>query len=112
MFTYALARRLEGTSVVVNAVHPGTVRTGWARGADSGWFRFVVAATSPFFIPAEEGARTSIHVASAPELANVTGRYFIKRREAGSTSASRDVDAQERLWRESERATGATFTSA
>lgn len=106
LFTKALARRLEGTGVTANAVHPGSVRTGWARGGDSGLLRHVVALASPFLISPEKGARTSLHAATAPELASVSGRYFVREREAKPTRRARDVEAQERLWRESERLAG------
>ncbi|MHB8604756.1 MAG: SDR family oxidoreductase [Thermoplasmatota archaeon] len=103
MFAYALARRLDGTNVTSNAVHPGSVRTGWGRGSRSGVFGLGVALASPFLLSAEKGALTSIWAASAPELAGVSGKYLVKRAVGESTRASRDVDAQERLWAESER---------
>lgn len=106
MFTYALARRLEGTGVVAHAVHPGSVRTGWARGRESGLFRHVVALASPFLLTPEQGARAPLHAALSPEAARVNGRYYVRRREAQSIRASHDVAAQERLWRESARLVG------
>lgn len=106
MFTYALARRLEGTRVTANAVHPGSVRTRWARREDSGAFRFVVALASPFLLSPEKGARTSLRVATDPALESVSGRYFVREKPATSSVLSRDVDAQERLWRDSERLVG------
>ncbi|HUR67984.1 MAG TPA: SDR family oxidoreductase [Candidatus Thermoplasmatota archaeon] len=107
MFTYALARRLHGTGVVANAVHPGSVRTGWARGEESGVFRLGVALASPFLLSPARGARTPLHVATAPELARVSGQYFARMRLKASSAASRDVAAQERLWELSERLTKA-----
>lgn len=98
MFSHALARRLEGTGVTSNAVHPGSVRTGWARGDGSGLFRHVVAVASPFLVSPEKGARTPLWVATDPALAGANGRYFVRGRERASSGASRDVEAQERLW--------------
>ncbi|HEX2022102.1 MAG TPA: SDR family oxidoreductase, partial [Candidatus Thermoplasmatota archaeon] len=76
MFAFALARRLEGTGATANAVHPGSVRTGWARGRDSGFFRYAAFVAGPFLIGPERGARTPLRVATDPALAGVTGRYF------------------------------------
>ena len=102
MFTHALARRLEGTGVSVFAVHPGTVRTRWARGRESGVFRLGVALASPFLLSPAKGARTSIYAATSPELDGKSGLYLFRQRAVTSSAASRDVAAQERLWRASE----------
>lgn len=100
MFSSALARRLAGSRVTSNAVHPGSVRTGWGR-KGSGGLRVVVTLVTPFLISARRGARTSVHVATAPELETVTGKYFVRCREARPSKAALDVEAQERLWKES-----------
>lgn len=105
-FAFALARRLEGTGVTSNAAHPGSVRTGWARGAESGLFRAAAWAASPFLLSPERGARTPLYVATAPELARVSGGYFVRMREKAPTAAARDVAAQEALWATSERLVG------
>lgn len=102
LFTYALARRLEGTGVTANAVHPGSVRSGWARGPESGLLRLGVWLATPFLLSPARGARTPLKLATAPELARVNGRYFVREKEARSSAASYDVDLQERLWRASE----------
>ncbi len=100
-FTRALAKRLEGTGVTVNAVHPGSVATRFARDGDTA---FVTAFTTwfarPFSRTPEEGARTQVHVASAPQLADVSGAYFCSSMGAEgrlSGAAGEDV-AAERLW--------------
>ncbi len=105
MFTYALARRLEGTRVTANALHPGVVATGFGRN-DPGWLRWGVRIAAPFMLSAEKGARTSLHVAASPELEGVSGRYFANERPVRSSEASYDVAAQERLWEASERLVG------
>jgi NAD(P)-dependent dehydrogenase (short-subunit alcohol dehydrogenase family) len=105
LFTVELARRLEGTGVTVNAVHPGPVAS--RLGKNNGLFgRVVTSLLSPFFLSPERGARTSVHVATAPELADVSGRYFAKCREARTTAAARDPALARRLWDESARLTG------
>lgn len=110
-FAFALARRLDGTGVTSNAVHPGSVRTGWARGEDSGVVRYAAMLATPFLISAEKGARTSLRAATDPALEGVNGRYFVHGRPRKPNRAARDVDAQERLWRESARLVGLTSPS-
>jgi NAD(P)-dependent dehydrogenase (short-subunit alcohol dehydrogenase family) len=100
MFTKALARRLEGTGVTANAVHPGVVTTELARG----YPKLLVKIFHLFTITAEEGAKTSLHVATSPEGARVTGEYFEESKTKPAARASLDVDAQERLWKLSEAA--------
>jgi NAD(P)-dependent dehydrogenase (short-subunit alcohol dehydrogenase family) len=105
LFTFELARRLEGKRVTANALHPGFVRTtifrepgliGWLlrRAAD-------VIALSP-----EDGAKTSIYLASSPDVAGISGRYFVKEKTADSSPQSRDTAAARRLWQLSEAMTG------
>jgi NAD(P)-dependent dehydrogenase (short-subunit alcohol dehydrogenase family) len=107
LFTYELSRRLEGSGVTTNALHPGVVATGFGRN-DPGWLRVAVRLVSPFLIDARKGAATTLHVATAPDLDRVTGRYFARSREAVSSPASHDRGAQRRLWEESERLAGIT----
>ncbi len=106
-FTYELARRLDGTGVTVNCVHPGAVAT--RLGKNNGRLgRAVTAVLKPFFLSPEAGARTSIYAASAPELEGVTGRYFVRCREATSSPASHDRTHAKWLWEASDRLTGLT----
>jgi retinol dehydrogenase-14 len=97
LFTYELARRLDGTGVTVNAVHPGFVATNI--GMDEGWWMKLakplikVLAQSP-----EEGARTSIYLAASPEVEGVTGGYFAKKQPIASSAASYDEADAGRLW--------------
>lgn len=97
LFTYALARRLEGTGVMVNALHPGFVRTDFAK--DNG---FLVRLFQPLAmwraISVEEGSETSIYLASSPEVEGITGKFFIRKQPVDSDPFSYDQDAQERLW--------------
>jgi NAD(P)-dependent dehydrogenase (short-subunit alcohol dehydrogenase family) len=96
LFTSALARRLEGTGVTTYAAHPGSVRTGWARGRESGLFRFVTAVASPFLLSPAKGARTPLVAALAAGLPN--GTYLARGKLASPTSLARDLAAQEALW--------------
>jgi NAD(P)-dependent dehydrogenase (short-subunit alcohol dehydrogenase family) len=103
LFTRELARRLEGTGVTANAVHPGTVATGFGQDGDIGGIMSLgFSLVRPFFKTPEKGAETSIYVASAPELAGVTGKYFADSREKQPTSYAQDDEAARRLWEVSE----------
>lgn len=96
MFTYALARRLEGTGVSVNALHPGVVATRFGR--NGGPASLLLLLVRPFMISAERGAATSVFLASSPEVEGVSGRYFVKCRETRSSDVSGDRSLQDRLW--------------
>ena len=90
LFTVELAHRLEGSGVTVNAVHPGAVAT--RLGKNNGWLgRALTTALKPFLLSPAGGARTSIHVLTAPELETVSGRYFAKRREVQAQSHATDA---------------------
>ena len=103
-FTTELARRLEGTGVTANSLHPGTVATGYGRDGDtSGLLALGLKLAPPFLLNAEQGARTSIYLASSPEVAGVTGKYFVRRRERTPSKAALDDAAARRLWDESEK---------
>ncbi|MCP3102049.1 SDR family oxidoreductase [Myxococcus sp. K15C18031901] len=105
LFTRALAKRLEGTRVTTNAVHPGVVSTGFGHNSQ-GFFKWVVKLGAPFMLSAAGGAKTSIYLASSPEVEGVTGQYFIRRRKRTPSAAARDDALAERLWQESARLTG------
>jgi len=102
-FTTALARRLASTGVTVNCLHPGTVATGYGRDGDAkGMLALGIKIASPFFLTAEKGARTSIYLASSPEVSQVTGKYFVKCKQRRPSKAARDDAAADRLWEVSE----------
>jgi NAD(P)-dependent dehydrogenase (short-subunit alcohol dehydrogenase family) len=113
-FTYELARRLEGSGVTVNAVHPGLVRTALGDHSGSvrraGWRLLHVAYRKQSLSP-EEGAEAITYLATAPELEDVSGRYFVGRRAVESSPASRDPAAAARLWELSEELTCARSTT-
>jgi len=105
LFTFELARRLEGTGVTANVLHPGFVATGF--GANNGGMMGVglkllqrIVARSP-----EKGAETSIYLASSPDVEGVTGKYFTDKHELKASPASYDLEAAKRLWALSEEQT-------
>jgi retinol dehydrogenase-14 len=97
LFTYELARRLEGTGVSANCLHPGVVGTNLGSGV-SGVFGFTVRALTPLMKSPEKGAETSIYLASSPEVEGMSGGYFVKKAEARSSDASHDERIARRLW--------------
>ena len=103
LFTDELARRLVGTGVTANCLHPGTVATGYARDGDAtGFLAFGVKVIRPFILTPEQGARTSVYLASSPDVAGVTGRYFVKCRSRTPSAAARNEAAAALLWSTSE----------
>ena len=102
LFTYELARRLQGTSITTNALHPGVVRTAFGAEDPSGVQRVLVPVLRPFLKSPARGAATSIHLASAPGLTQVSGRYFVNGKPKASSARSYDEAAARRLWEISE----------
>ncbi len=97
LFTRELARRLQGTGVTVNCLHPGVVATNWGRHA-VGAMSLGIRLASPFMASPEKGASISIFLASSPEVAGVTGKYFAKKRETNSSAESKDDAEALKLW--------------
>ena len=93
----SLARRVRDSGITVNALHPGVINTGFAKNT-GGLFGTAWSLMRPFLTTPEKGAQTSLHVASAPELHGVTGRYFSHSRPKTSSAESRDEAVQERVW--------------
>jgi NAD(P)-dependent dehydrogenase (short-subunit alcohol dehydrogenase family) len=102
MFTEELAKRLEGTRVTANAVHPGVVRTPMMKNAP-GAFRFVTYLALPFSVSAEEGASTSVYLATSPDVRDVSGAYFVRSKKARVKNAADTPDNRALLWELSER---------
>lgn len=109
LFTYQLAKKLEGTRVTVNCLHPGVVRTGFGKD-QRGFFSIAVRVVSPFMMSAEKSARAAIYLATAPELKNVTGKHFAKGKEEKSSKESYDPLMAERLWQVSAELTELSAT--
>ena len=109
MATFELARRLDGSGVTVNVVHPGVVATnifdlgGWK----GGLVRILMPLIRLFLLTPEQGARTTLHVATAAELAGVTGRYFKNSKEAAHNPIADDRTLSAALWERSMALTGA-----
>jgi NAD(P)-dependent dehydrogenase (short-subunit alcohol dehydrogenase family) len=109
VFTYELSRRLRGTGVTANAVHPGIVATnlGSDNGLLRGWLRVRLRnVLSRSMMSPEDGTRAIVRVATAPELRGVSGRYFEEGREERSSPESYDEATAARLWTVSERLVG------
>ena len=105
LFTLELARRLEGTGVTANCLHPGVVASGFGR-TYGGVASLLVSIARPFMISPEQGARTSVYLASSPEVEGVTGKYFDKCRPREPSRAALEPGAGARLWAVSEEMTG------
>jgi retinol dehydrogenase-14 len=98
LFTYELARRLQGTSVTANALHPGVVSTSFGAEDPATVQRVFIPFLRPFMKTPAQGATTSIHLASAPELEQVSGRYFANSKPKRSSEHSYHQAAAARLW--------------
>jgi NAD(P)-dependent dehydrogenase (short-subunit alcohol dehydrogenase family) len=105
LFTRELARRLNGTEVTANCLHPGVVKTRFGK-SSGGLFGLLIPFLRPFFISPEQGAETIVYLASSPEVADKTGGYFVKRKLVEPSAAARDDTAAKRLWIESEKLAG------
>ncbi|MDE0392461.1 MAG: SDR family oxidoreductase [Rhodospirillales bacterium] len=104
LFTQELSRRLAGFGVTANCLHPGVVATGIFRNIPR-WMRAIL--TSQLVLSPEKGADTMLYLATAPEVAEVTGQYFVRRRPVRTSRASRDASLARRLWEASEALTAA-----
>ena len=101
LFTRELARRLEGSGVTANCLHPGFVATNFAAGRGL-TFRIFQVGAKLFAITPEEGAKTTVYLASSPEVEGASGGYYSKCKLATPTAAARDDEAARRLWALSE----------
>jgi len=104
LFTYELSRRLTGTGVTVNALHPGFVRT--YLGKQNELVRGVMEIVDLFAKGPEEGAKTPVYLANSPDVAKITGQYFIAQKQVPSSSESYDTVSMEGLWQVSEQLCG------
>ena len=109
LFTRALATRLEGTGVTANAVHPGPVRSGFGMDGDlTGFMGFGMRLVRPFEISPRRGAKTSLHLATSPDVAHRTGMYWVRSKPGHMSRHARDDGAAAQLWDESERLLAST----
>ncbi|MBF0350589.1 MAG: SDR family oxidoreductase [SAR324 cluster bacterium] len=101
LFTHELSKRLQGTEVTVNCLHPGVIRTGFGLNT-SGLFKWLVKLAGPFLITPEKGAETSIYLASSPEVDGVSGKYFKRKKVATPRRLSQNDNVSKLLWDVSE----------
>ncbi len=105
LFTYELARRLQGTGVSVNTLHPGFVATNFGR-SNGGFFDPLFRLAQVFAISPEKGAQTSIYLATSTEVEGITGKYFSKQKPVASSNASYNEETARKLWDASLELTG------
>ena len=106
LFTMELARRLKGTGVTATCFHPGGVKTGFATG-EGGMMGFIMSVARMFGGTPADAAKIPLRLASAPELAQVTGQYFNVMKPASPSKKAQDPELARRLWEVSEQLTGA-----
>ncbi len=99
MFTNELARRLDATGVTANSVHPGVVRTNFGAEDQAWFFAIISGVVRPFLKTPARGARTSIYLASSPDMDGVTGQFFANRKPRPTNKLAGDADLAARLWR-------------
>jgi len=97
LFTYELARRLTGTGVTVNALHPGVVATGFGEN-NGGAMKVGMRVYHQFALTPEQGADTIVYLASSPEVEGISGKYWVNRKEVTSSAESYDENVQKHLW--------------
>lgn len=109
LFTKELSRRLEGTGITANAVHPGGVRTEIGE-KHSNWIsKWGWILMKPFMITVEKGAATSIHLASSPKVEGESGGYWVRSKKEWSNRPSQDPELAKTLWKKSEEMVGQEF---
>ena len=101
LFTYELERKLKGTGVTANCLNPGFVNTHSGSGGYPGFAGVVYNLTKNFYKTPEEGARTPIYLASSPDVATVSGKYFQDEKEKPSAKITYDEALAQRLWQAS-----------
>lgn len=105
LFTKALAKRLADTNVTANCLHPGVIASNFALNG-SGFLKWFFTFARPFLPSPEEGAETSVYLASSPEVENVNGAYFKNKKATAPSKTARDEEAAEKLWEISEKFCG------
>jgi NAD(P)-dependent dehydrogenase (short-subunit alcohol dehydrogenase family) len=98
MFTYELAKRLDGTGVTANVLHPGVTSTAFGSEDTARGWRPLIALMRPFMKSPARGAETSVYLASSPDVEGVSGRYFVDRKAKRSQTSSYDTATTSRLW--------------
>jgi NAD(P)-dependent dehydrogenase (short-subunit alcohol dehydrogenase family) len=101
LFTYELSKRLKGSDVTVNAVHPGVVKTNIYETVH-GFPRFLIGLMMPFFMSPDKSAEYILPLMYSDEFNNVSGKYFVKTRETQTKTGSYDIELRKKLWNISE----------
>jgi len=105
-FTFELARRLEGTSVTANCLHPGVVATNIWGANPLLILKLIIGVLRPFMLNSKQGAEVSLYLASSPDVAEVTGIYFVKSKPAESNPLSRDPKIAGEIWQWTQKMIG------
>jgi retinol dehydrogenase-14 len=108
MFTNELARRLAGTGVTANSLHPGVVHTNFGAEDQAWWFTVVSRVIYPLLKTPAQGAETPIYLASSPDVGGVTGKFFANRRPRTANPLASDTGMTARLWQVSADLVGLT----
>ena len=108
LFTRELSKRLAGTNVTANCLHPGAVGTSIFRALP----RPIEAIIKLLTLSPEKGARTTVYLAASPDVEGVTGKYFVRSAEARASAEAQDDQAAARLWAESARLTSLNADAA
>jgi len=99
VFTFELARRLAGTGVTANCLHPGAVATNiWSADSMPSIVKLILPLMKPFMLSSKQGAAVSLYLATSPEVAQVSGEYFVKSKPAKSKPLSRDPKLMAEVW--------------
>ena len=105
-FTFELARRLEGTGVTANCLHPGVVATNIWGANPPLILKLIIAVVKPFMLNSKQGAEVSLYLASSPDVAQVSGKYFVKCKPAESNPLSRDPKVAAEIWQWTQKMIG------
>jgi NAD(P)-dependent dehydrogenase (short-subunit alcohol dehydrogenase family) len=103
LFTNELSVRLKDQGVTVNSLHPGAVATNMGINRETGFGTFITRLLKPFFVTAEQGAETSIYLAASPEVVNVTGKYFYRKKPVATSKRANNREDARKLWELSEK---------
>jgi NAD(P)-dependent dehydrogenase (short-subunit alcohol dehydrogenase family) len=106
LFTRELAKKLQGTKVTVNCLHPGAVATNIGVDRKTGFGKSLMGLTKYFFLSPDQGAQTAIWLASSDEVSGYSGLYFFKKKAAKVANLAEDSECSEKLWSLSETMTG------
>ena len=98
LFTKELSRRLQGSGVTANSLHPGSVASEFGTRQEGWWFSKLFSIGKPLMVSEAKGAETSIYLATAPEVKGVTGKYFARKKIASTSRTAKDADVAARLW--------------